>query len=36
MTGLAPDIVILDIELPGLDGYAAARSLKASSDVHVE
>jgi DNA-binding NarL/FixJ family response regulator len=30
VTKLAPDIVILDIELPGLDGYAVARSLKAS------
>jgi CheY-like chemotaxis protein len=36
VTKLAPDIVILAIELPGLDGYAAARSLKASSDVHME
>jgi DNA-binding NarL/FixJ family response regulator len=26
---LAPDLVILDIEIPGLDGYAVARSLKA-------
>jgi DNA-binding NarL/FixJ family response regulator len=29
VTELAPDIVILDIELPGLDGYAVARALKA-------
>lgn len=28
---LAPDVVILDIELPRLDGYSVARSLKASS-----
>jgi DNA-binding NarL/FixJ family response regulator len=27
---LAPDIVILDIELPTLDGYAVTRALKAS------
>ena len=25
---LKPDVVILDIELPGLDGYAVARALK--------
>jgi DNA-binding NarL/FixJ family response regulator len=25
---LEPDLVILDVELPGLDGYAVARSLK--------
>jgi DNA-binding NarL/FixJ family response regulator len=31
VTTLAPDIVILDIELPGLDGYAVAHSLKAST-----
>jgi len=28
-TRLAPDVVILDIELPGADGYMVARSLKA-------
>jgi DNA-binding NarL/FixJ family response regulator len=28
---LAPDVVILDIALPGQDGYAVARSLKALS-----
>ncbi len=26
---LTPDIVLLDIELPGMDGYTVARSLKA-------
>jgi DNA-binding NarL/FixJ family response regulator len=30
-TALAPDVVILDIELPALDGYAVARTLKASA-----
>jgi DNA-binding NarL/FixJ family response regulator len=30
-TTLAPDLVILDIELPTLDGYAVARVLKASA-----
>jgi DNA-binding NarL/FixJ family response regulator len=27
---LTPDVVILDIELPGMDGYAVARHLKAA------
>jgi DNA-binding NarL/FixJ family response regulator len=30
VAALAPDVVILDIELPRLDGYAVARSLKTS------
>jgi CheY-like chemotaxis protein len=30
-TTLAPDLVILDIELPTLDGYAVTRVLKASA-----
>jgi DNA-binding NarL/FixJ family response regulator len=30
-TTLAPDVVILDIELPTLDGYAVTRALKASA-----
>ncbi len=29
---LAPDLVILDIELPGVDGFAVAQSLRASAD----
>jgi DNA-binding NarL/FixJ family response regulator len=29
---LRPDVVILDIELPGLDGYAVTRALKARPD----
>ena len=31
VTSLTPDVVILDITLPALDGYAVARILKASA-----
>jgi DNA-binding NarL/FixJ family response regulator len=32
---LSPDVVILDIELPKMDGYAVARSLKSREDAPV-
>ncbi len=32
VTALLPDVVILDIELPGMDGYTVARLLKALPD----
>ena len=28
-----PDIVLLDIQLPGMDGYAVARALRAKPDL---
>ncbi len=32
---LAPDVVILDIELPGADGFAVAQSLQASGQLPI-
>jgi len=31
-TGLRPDIVLLDIQLPGLDGFAVAENIAAQPD----
>lgn len=31
----APDIILLDINLPGKDGYACARELKSSDNKHI-